>query len=77
VSLVARNLQRAGLISCRRGHIKLMDVEALKDASCECYEKVRVDYDLLGRTVSDLPFASRLTWPESVNISPRATAAQQ
>jgi Crp-like helix-turn-helix protein len=48
VSLVAGNLQRAGLISYRRGHIKLMDVEALKDASCECYEKVRVDYELLG-----------------------------
>jgi CRP-like cAMP-binding protein len=47
VSLVASHLQRAGLIHYRRGHIKIMDVEALKDASCECYEKVQSDYKLL------------------------------
>ena len=47
VSLVAGNLQRAGLIHYRRGHIKITDVEALKDSSCECYEKVRNDYQLL------------------------------
>jgi len=53
VSFVAGTLQTAGLIRYRRGNIKLSDVEALQDASCECYRKVRNDYELLrGHTTS-------------------------
>jgi CRP-like cAMP-binding protein len=47
VSLVAGNLQRAGLIRYRRGNIKVLDIEALQDGSCECYRKVQNDYELL------------------------------
>ncbi|HET7682029.1 MAG TPA: Crp/Fnr family transcriptional regulator [Xanthobacteraceae bacterium] len=41
VTLAAQHLQGAGLIKYRRGHIQILDVEALQDASCECYEAVK------------------------------------
>jgi CRP-like cAMP-binding protein len=47
VSLVAATLQRAGWISYHRGNIKIIDVDGLRDASCECYEKVRQHYERL------------------------------
>ncbi len=37
VTLAAGNLQRAGLIDYRRGHIWIHDRERLKDVACECY----------------------------------------
>jgi CRP-like cAMP-binding protein len=49
VSLVAGTLQAAGLIKYRRGHIEILDVDGLKEASCECYEAVKGHYDLLRR----------------------------
>lgn len=45
ISLVASTLQRAGLIRYRRGHIKILDVDGLKEAACECYETVKAPYD--------------------------------
>lgn len=47
VSLVASTLQRAGLIKYHRGNIHMEDVEGVRDASCECYEKVRQFYERL------------------------------
>ena len=47
VSLVAGNLQKSGFISYRRGHIKLLDIDAIKSGSCECYERVRAHYERL------------------------------
>jgi CRP-like cAMP-binding protein len=41
VSLVANTLQQAGLIKYRRGHIRVLDVEGLQDAACECYGTVK------------------------------------
>jgi CRP-like cAMP-binding protein len=40
VTLTAKHLQTAGLINYRRGHIQITDMEAMKEASCECYEAV-------------------------------------
>jgi CRP-like cAMP-binding protein len=37
VTIVARKLQGAGLISYRRGRIHVLDVEGLQDSCCECY----------------------------------------
>ncbi len=37
VSLVAGMLQRAGLITYRRGNVTILDREQLEVASCECY----------------------------------------
>src|SRR3954467_10120106 len=40
VTLVARKLQEAGLISYRRGRIQVLDVEGLQDSCCECYAAI-------------------------------------
>ena len=50
VTAVAYMLQAAGMISYSRGKIKILDVQALKNGSCECYATVNTHYaELLGR----------------------------
>jgi Mn-dependent DtxR family transcriptional regulator len=50
VTVVARTLQSAGMVKYARGKIQITDVEALREAACECYETVRSQYEaLLGR----------------------------
>ncbi len=41
VTIVARALQRAGLIDYRRGRVKILDRQGLEAASCECYRLMR------------------------------------
>jgi CRP-like cAMP-binding protein len=44
-------LQKAGLIRYRRGHVSILDHEALRQRACECYEISRLEFDrLLGDT---------------------------
>jgi len=50
VTIVAGTLQRAGLITYRRGLISILNREQLEEASCECY---RVTSDLLDRISGD------------------------
>jgi len=45
------NLQRAGFISCRRGHISVLDRSGLETSACECYAAVRKE---LRRLLSDV-----------------------
>jgi CRP-like cAMP-binding protein len=45
VSAVAAQLQKEGLISYRRGHVRIVDIELLKRRSCECHQTVRELYD--------------------------------
>jgi CRP-like cAMP-binding protein len=45
VTVVARTLQEAGMISYKRGNIKLLDIQALQDTACECYQVVKLNYD--------------------------------
>jgi CRP-like cAMP-binding protein len=47
ISLVAHNIQRAGLIRIRRGHIELLDIAALGENACECYASTTAHYDRL------------------------------
>ncbi|ACK52626.1 cyclic nucleotide-binding protein [Methylocella silvestris BL2] len=47
VTLVARSLQSAGLISYRRGHIQILDLEGLREATCECYNAINSHYQRL------------------------------
>jgi CRP-like cAMP-binding protein len=47
VTEAALALQRAGLISYRRGHITVLDRASLEHRSCECYGVVRAEYDRL------------------------------
>jgi CRP-like cAMP-binding protein len=41
VTIVAGTLQKAGLITYHRGHLKIVNREQLEAASCECYRVVR------------------------------------
>jgi|ERR1044071_5857354 CRP-like cAMP-binding protein len=50
VSVVAHTLQQAGMLRYRRGHIELLNIEALKETACECYEAVKLNYDALTRS---------------------------
>ena len=47
VSEMAGNLQRAGLISYRRGCITLLDRPSLESRSCECHAVVRNEFERL------------------------------
>ena len=45
VTMTAGVLQQSGLIRYRRGHITILDRQALADASCECYRIVKQEFD--------------------------------
>jgi CRP-like cAMP-binding protein len=47
VSVLASILQKAGLISYHRGRITILNRTGLEDASCECYEVVKKEYERL------------------------------
>jgi CRP-like cAMP-binding protein len=47
VSIVANALQRAGIISYRRGQIEITDLAGLRETSCECYRAVKLQHDRL------------------------------
>ena len=54
VTEAAGNLERAGLIRYRRGHITALDRAGLEHRTCECYQVVKREYDRL------LPASMRL-----------------
>jgi CRP-like cAMP-binding protein len=41
VTIVAMFLQRAVLIEYRRGHVRLLDLDGLRDSTCECYAAIK------------------------------------
>lgn len=43
----ALKLQKAGLISYARGHIRVLDRKGLENRTCECYEVVKKEYERL------------------------------
>src|SRR3982751_182438 len=47
VTEAATNLQRAGLIRHRRGHITVLDRPGLERRTCECYGVVKKEYERL------------------------------
>ena len=49
-------LQKAGLICYRRGHVSILDPEALRSRACECYDISRLEFD---RLLGDTPLAPR------------------
>lgn len=62
VTEAAGNLQRAGVISYRRGHISVLDRAGLQARVCECYAVVKRELDRLLADVQyrqDLPPAPR------------------
>jgi CRP-like cAMP-binding protein len=40
VSIVAAQLQKAGLIKYSRGHVKIIDLERVRTTACECHDAV-------------------------------------
>lgn len=64
VSEVAGELQRAGFIRYRRGHIAVLDRGGLESRACECYTVVRTE---LNRLLSDVRFSQ-----ESVRVGEQA-----
>jgi CRP-like cAMP-binding protein len=47
VTQAAGDLQNAGLISYRRGHIKVLNRLGLERRTCECYAVVKTEYERL------------------------------
>jgi CRP-like cAMP-binding protein len=47
VTTAALTLQRAGLITYRRGRVTVLDRARLEEASCECYATIRAHYERL------------------------------
>lgn len=53
VSIAAGGLQRAGLITYKRGNVAILDRVGLKKRSCECYSVSKKEFDrLLGHKAS-------------------------
>jgi CRP-like cAMP-binding protein len=68
VALVAGTLQRAGMIGYRRGHVKILDRQALTETACDCYTITR-------KLIDDLyahPYQSGF----ETNAMPSLTAAR-
>ncbi len=55
ITETAGNLQRAGLISYRRGHITVLDRSKLQSHACECYAVVKNEFDRLLCDVRNRP----------------------
>ncbi len=53
ITEAAGNLQRAGVISYRRGHIAVLDRAGLEQRVCECYDVVKTELD---RLLSDVRY---------------------
>jgi Mn-dependent DtxR family transcriptional regulator len=66
VTEAAGKLQRAGLISYRRGHIAVLDRAGLEAGACECYALVKKE---LNRLLSDVLYRQE---EESVAASDNA-----
>src|SRR6185503_16249282 len=49
VTIVAGTLQKAGLITYHRGHLKIVDREKLEAASCECFRVVKKLFTSVGQ----------------------------
>jgi CRP-like cAMP-binding protein len=47
VTTVAHTLQQAGMIRYSRGKIQFLNVQAVEDTACECYEAVKAHYEQL------------------------------
>jgi Mn-dependent DtxR family transcriptional regulator len=47
VTQAAGNLQQAGLIHYRRGHITVLNRRGLEERVCECYQVVKTEFDRL------------------------------
>jgi CRP-like cAMP-binding protein len=54
VTVAAGDLQRDGLIRYTRGHITILNIEGLRERSCECYAVSKLEFDRLLGSADDL-----------------------
>ena len=47
VTVATGTFEQAGFIRNRRGIVRIIDVEALEEVSCECYRLIREQEDAL------------------------------
>lgn len=59
ITEAARNLQAAGFISYRRGHITVLDRRGLETRACECYGVVKRE---IKRLLSDVQYSHQLAF---------------
>ena len=69
ITEAAGNLQRAGVIKLRRGHISVVDRSGLETRACECYAVVKKE---LSRLLCDVQYRQSIS-TESGNLRPAAT----
>jgi CRP-like cAMP-binding protein len=69
VSIVASQLQEAGLISYTRGHLSIVNEQGLMDAACECYRTLQDQQ----RRLFPAPLPRHVTGTAGETISPPAT----
>ncbi len=71
ITEAAGNLQKAGLIDYKRGHITILDRARLERRVCECYAVVKKENDrLLQETLVPKSVANRM-YPGSIDRPPR------
>jgi CRP-like cAMP-binding protein len=66
VTVAAQSLQDAGLIKYRRGRITITDRGGLEEVACECYGRIREDYEQLLGDVMIPPAAALENHPLQV-----------
>lgn len=69
ITEAAGNLQRAGVIKLRRGHISVVDRPGLETRACECYAVVKKE---LSRLLCDVQYRQSIS-TESGKLRPAAT----
>jgi Mn-dependent DtxR family transcriptional regulator len=47
ISIIAGTLQKAGLITYRRGVVQILNRKGLEEGACECYQVMKTSYDLI------------------------------
>lgn len=55
ITVIARDLQRAGLIKYRHGRVTILNREGLESGSCECYRIVSKYFDRFLKDLSNRP----------------------
>lgn len=45
ISIIAGTLQKAGLVTYRRGVVRILNREGLEECTCECYGAMKASYD--------------------------------
>ena len=59
ISQVAGELQKTGMISYKRGHIHIIDLEQLRACACECDDEVRSRFQRIFPAIEEISFCAK------------------